>query len=156
CESRFMNLRLGIPGYDFADLYESDRLESLYERFCEEVRTNDPSFWIQWDAYRRDPDAPRSPLALSNLLAGMAPHVSRFLTRLFDVDRSSAAVSDATRAQDALFRFKVDFVRRRVVPLVKGGPHVGASPEDDAIVEEMIAEQRIDDRELALARAGCA
>src|SRR5262249_34700724 len=43
-----------------------------------------------------------------------------------------------------------------VVPLVKGGPHFGASPEDDAIVEEMIAEQRIDDRELALARAGCA
>jgi NADPH-dependent glutamate synthase beta subunit-like oxidoreductase/NAD(P)H-flavin reductase len=146
---------LGIPGYSFADLQQPDRLASLYDRFCEEVETSDPPFWREWDAYRRTPDAPRAAVDLSNLLMRMAPHVSRFLTRLFDVDAKAAALSESTRAQDDLFRFKVDFVRRRALPLVKGGAHVASTAEDDAIVEQLIAEQETGDRELAVARAGC-
>jgi len=147
---------LGVPGYTFADLHDPDRLQSLYERFSEEVRASDSAFWIEWDAYRRDPDAPRPPIALSTLLVRMAPLVSRFVRRLFDVDARADSLSESTRAQDALFRFKVDFVRRRALPLVKGGAHVVSTPEDDAIVERMIAEQGNVDRELAVARAGCA
>src|SRR5204862_2868810 len=82
--------------------------------------------------------------------------VSRFLKRLFDVEAPAAAVSEATRAQDDLFRFKVDFVRRRVLPLLKGGARVPAAAEDDVIVERLIAAQMTGDRELAIARAGCA
>jgi len=150
--------KLGVAGYTFADLHVPDRLASLYERFCEEVEAADPTFWSEWDAYRRDPDAPRSPVDLSNLLLGMAPHVSRFLQRLFDVDRDARLVAEATRAQDDLFRFKVDFVRRRALPLAKAG-HVARSAQDDAIVERLIAAQMAGgpiDRELAIARAGCA
>jgi len=147
---------LGVPGYTFADLHDPERLSSLYERFCEEVEAADPAFWREWDAYRREPDAPRTPLALSNLLVGMAPHVSRFLKRLFDVDAPAAAVAQATRDQDDLFRFKVDFVRRRALPLLKGGAHVVSTAEDDALVESMIRSAGTSDRELAIARAGCA
>jgi len=126
---------LGVPGYSFADLHEPERLSSLYERFCEEAQASDPALWREWDAYRQAPDAPRPPIVLSNLLIAMAPHVSRFVKRLFDVDAPSAAVAASTRAQDDLFRFKVDFVRRRALPLLKGGAHVVSRPEDDAIVE---------------------
>ena len=58
---------------------------------------------------------------LSNLLVRMAPFVSRFVRRLFDVDAQADSLSEATRAQDDLFRFGVDFVRRRALPLVRGG-----------------------------------
>src|SRR5437762_10232704 len=102
---------LGVPGYRFADLHEPDRLASLYERFCEEVQAADPAFWPEWDAYRRAPDAPRPPLALSNLLIAMAPYVSRFVARLFQVEPQLETVVRATHAQDDLFRFKIDFVR---------------------------------------------
>src|SRR5712664_3032175 len=132
---------LGVPGYSFADLYDAERLSSLYERFCEDVQASDPALWREWDAYRRAPDAPRPPIVLSNLLIAMAPHVSRFVKRLFDVDAPAAAVAESTRAQDVLFRFKVDFVRRRALPLLKGGAHITPTPEDDAIVEQLIAEQ---------------
>ena len=115
---------LGVPGYTFADLHEPERLASLYERFCEDASAADPTLWREWDAYRRAPDAPRPPVALSNLLIAMAPHVSRFLKRLFDVDPAASAIADATRAQDDLFRFKIDFVRRRALPLLKNGAHV--------------------------------
>jgi len=147
---------LGLPGYTFEDLHRPDRLASLYDRFCEEVRASDAAFWLEWDAYRQAPDAPWQPLALSNLLTGMAPHVSRFLRRLFDVDAPADAIAESTRAQDDLFRFKVDFVRRRALPLLKGGARVSVSAEDDAVVEQMIADQLTSDRELAVARAGCA
>src|SRR5262252_724279 len=147
---------LGVPGYTFADLHEPERLASLYERFCEETAAADPALWIEWDAYRRAPDAPMPPVALSNLLIAMAPHVSRFLKRLFDVDTPASSIAAATRAQDDLFRFKVDFVRRRVLPLLKNAAHVERSAEDDAVVEGLIAGTPAADRELAVARAGCA
>ncbi|MFI5179624.1 MAG: FAD-dependent oxidoreductase, partial [Vicinamibacterales bacterium] len=147
---------LGVPGYTFADLHEPERLASLYERFCEEVAAADPALWRDWDAYRRAPDASRPPVALSNLLTAMAPHVSRFVRRLFDVDAPAARVAASTRAQDDLFRFKIDFVRRRALPLLKNGAHVAATPADDAIVDALIAGTPAADRELAVARAGCA
>src|SRR5947208_1402808 len=110
---------LGVPGYTFADLHDPERLSSLYDRFSEGVAAADAPLWAEWDAYRRDPDAPRAPIALSNLLVGMAPHVSRFVQRLFDIDGPAGAVTQATRDQDDVFRFKVDFVRRRALPLAK-------------------------------------
>jgi NADPH-dependent glutamate synthase beta subunit-like oxidoreductase/NAD(P)H-flavin reductase len=147
---------LGIPGYTFADLHDTDRLASLYERFCAQVEAEDAVLWKHWDAYRREPDAPLPPIALSNLIVAMAPHLSRFVTRLFDVESSARAISDATRAQDDLFRFKVDFIRRRVLPLVKDGAHPAASPGDDAIVQRLIGRADEPDVELAVSRAGCA
>src|SRR5580704_8823221 len=146
---------LGVSGYTFADLHEPERLASLHDRFCEHVSAADPTLWAEWDAYRRAPDA-APPVALSNLLIAMAPHVSRFLARLFDVDAPASAIAAATRAQDDLFRFKVDFVRRRALPLLKNGAHVAATSEDDAIVAALVAGTLVEDRELAIARAGCA
>src|SRR3954471_21680292 len=147
---------LGVPGYTFADLHEPERLASLYERFCEETAAADPVLWGEWGGYRPGADGPPPPVALSNLLIAMAPYVSRFLQRLFDVDTPVSAIAEATRAQDDLFRFKVDFARRGALPLLKNGAHVVSTPEDEAIVEAMIAGTPANDRELAIARAGCA
>ncbi|MGE3956596.1 MAG: FAD-dependent oxidoreductase [Vicinamibacterales bacterium] len=153
---------LGIPGYTYADLYEAERLASLYDRFCEEVQATDGAFWAEWDAYRQAPDAPRPNTVLSSLLTRMAPYVSRFVERLFDVGDATAVIRAATRDQDDLFRFKVDFVRRRALPLVKGGAHVEVSAADEATVRRLAG---VDpgptagsgpDAELAVARAGCA
>ena len=125
---------LGVPGYTFADLHQPERLASLYERFCEDVQAADRALWLKWDAYRREPDAPRPPLVVSNLLIDMAPHVSRFVTRLFQVGPRVDAAARATRDQDDLFRFKIDVVRRRALPLVKGQAHLGPSAADDRAV----------------------
>ena len=148
------NISLGVPGYTFADLHDPERLGSLYDRFCEGVAAADPALWAEWDTYRRDsavPSGPRmAPVALSNLLVAMAPHLSRFVARLFDVGTATGRLVAATRAEDDLFRFKVDFVRRRAMPLLKGGAHVVSSPDDDAVVDALIAGAAVDgDREQA-------
>jgi len=148
---------LGIPGYTFADLHEPERLSSLYDRFCEQVSADDPALWRRWVAYRDAPDAPRPATEVSTLLTSMAPHVSRFVGRLFRVEEAQQDLSAATRAQDDIFRFKTDFVRRRALPLVKGGA-VAASAEDTALVTRLVAEEGEagGDAELAVARLGCA
>ena len=145
---------LGVPGYTFADLHQPERLASLYERFCEDVQAADPAFWAKWDVYRKAPDAPRPPTELSSLLTGMAPHVSRFLARLFDVGAAADALVRSTTVQDDLFRFKIDFVRRRALPLLKTG-RVAPSPADDAVVANLVAGAAGEHLELAIARAGC-
>jgi NAD(P)H-flavin reductase/NADPH-dependent glutamate synthase beta subunit-like oxidoreductase len=147
---------LGVPGYTFDDLHTPERLRSLHERFCEEVNAADPALWHEWNTYASAPDEPRNPVALSHLLVAMSAHVSRFVTRLFAAGAAATSVESVTKAQDALFRFKVDFVRRRALPLLKADAHPPRLPEDEAVVEQMIAAQMNDDRELAIALAGCA
>jgi NAD(P)H-flavin reductase/NADPH-dependent glutamate synthase beta subunit-like oxidoreductase len=146
---------LGVEGFTYADLYSPARLGDLDERFCREVAAADPEFWAEWDAYRQDPDAPRSPVAVSDLIVRMAPHVSRFVEALFAVDGAARELKVRTADLDELFRFKVDFVRKRSLPLVKGGAHVHREPADEAVVARLLAPFSSLDRERAIAAAGC-
>ncbi|MEQ1757932.1 MAG: FAD-dependent oxidoreductase [Vicinamibacterales bacterium] len=148
---------LGIPGFSYADLHDSARLRELYDLFCRGVESRDAGFWAEWDRYRRDPDAARTPMELSDLIVRMAPHVSRFVADLFMVEDARSGTAAATAAMDPLFRFKADFVRKRSLPLVKGHAHVTLESGDEAIVESLIAHQGAGrDRELAVALSGCA
>ncbi|MGE0592494.1 MAG: FAD-dependent oxidoreductase [Vicinamibacterales bacterium] len=146
---------LGIPGFTYADLHAAPRLKDLYDVFCRDVEARDPDLWTRWDAYRRDPDAPRPPIEVSDLVVHMAPHVSRFVTALFGVEEEAAALRAGTEGLDPLFRFKIDFVRKRVLPLLKGGAHVTLAAEDSALVEGLVQPLVTLGEELALATAGC-
>jgi NAD(P)H-flavin reductase/NADPH-dependent glutamate synthase beta subunit-like oxidoreductase len=146
---------LGIEGFTYADLHAAPRLRDLYEVFCRDTEAADPQLWLEWDAYRAAPDAPRTPQEVSSLIVRMAPHVSRFVARLFTVADATGAVAAHTAAVDPLFRFKVDFVRKRALPLVKGGAHVSLEPGDAAVVAAMTDRWSGLDPEHALATAGC-
>src|SRR5689334_13848682 len=96
---------LGVEGFTYADLYAPARLKDLYDRFCQGVAAADPAFWAEWDVYRQDPDAPRSPVAVSDLIVRMAPHVSRFVEQLFGVSAAGRDLRARTADLDELFRF---------------------------------------------------
>jgi hypothetical protein len=148
---------LGIAGFTFADLHQPARLHALYELFCDDARRADAELWAQWDAHRLNPTA-LTPVARANLIVSMAPHVSRFLSRLFSVGDEAEAMAAQTRVYDDLFRFKIDFVRRRALPLLKGGTRNESTEDDHRYVDAILTDAGSDDsaRELALARAGCA
>lgn len=128
---------LGLPEFTFADLHLPERLADLHARFVADVRVVEPGLWERWEAHGRMPAA-LGPVERSALLVAMAPHVSRFVARLFSVGAEAEALAAATRAYDGLFRFKIDFVRRRALPLLKGGAPVVASAEDHAWVEAAV------------------
>ncbi len=144
------NTALGIPGFSFADLHQPARLRDLYGHFVGEVKASEPGLWAQWEQYRSVPES-LGAVTRGNLVVAMAPHVSRFISRLFGVGADAETLVAATRAYDVLFRFKIDFVRRRALPLLKGGAHVHATAEDHAFVDAAHGA----DGEMALAHLGC-
>ena len=144
------NTPLGIGGFTFADLHQPARLRDLYQRFAGQVKSTEPELWAEWQQYSEIPES-LSAIARGNLVVAMAPHVSRFLSELFSVGAEAAELAAATRAYDELFRFKIDFVRRRALPLLKGGAHVTATAEDHGLVEQYLH----GDSEVALAHYGC-
>jgi NADPH-dependent glutamate synthase beta subunit-like oxidoreductase/NAD(P)H-flavin reductase len=151
-----MSDALGIPGFTFADLHQPARLRALYELFCDEARRLDPELWEQWEVHRANPGA-LGHVARSELIVAMAPHVSRFLLRLFSIGPEAEALTAETRAYDDVFRFKIDFVRRRALPLLKTGKPVEATAEDHHYVDVVLRGLDTDAaRELALSRVGCA
>jgi NADPH-dependent glutamate synthase beta subunit-like oxidoreductase len=152
---------LGLPGFTFADLHRPSRLRELYTRFVEEVSTTEPELWQQWQQYREIPES-LTPASRGNLVVQMAPHVSRFVARLFGVGPEAERLRAATSAYDELFRFKIDFVRRRALPLLKGGARVNATEADHAWVAGVIGggdgahlHEWGPEAEVAIARAGC-
>ena len=134
------SMPLGISGYTFADLHDPERLASLYERFCEEVEAADPALWREWDAYRRAPDAPRPPVALSNLLVGMAPHVSRFVTRLFDVEGRPDAIAAAHAGPGRSLPLQGRLRPTPRAAALEGRRASVASAADDEAVERLLGE----------------
>ena len=159
------NTPLGIGGFTFADLHQPARLRDLYKTFVEQVKATEPELWNQWAQYREIPES-LTPIARGNIVVAMAPHVSRFLSALFSVGADADALIAATRAYDILFRFKIDFVRRRALPLLKGGAHVDATADDHALAESItfgtrqlegtLSSEASHDAEMRLAAYGCA
>src|SRR6266566_293896 len=148
----------GIAGFSFPDLYKSERLKELLDVFDCEIATANPELFAAWDAYRNHPEKPRSAPEISALLVAMAAHVSRFITKLFAIAPEVEALAAATADQNPVFRFKVDFVRRRVIPNLKKI----TPPADPQLLEsqiEQLREQAVEkagrplDRELATAMA---
>ena len=131
------NTPLGIAGFTFADLHQPARLRELYGRFTDQVKAIEPELWAQWEQYREVPES-LGPVARGNIVVAMAPHVSRFVSALFSVGPDVDGLVAATRAYDVLFRFKIDFVRHRAAPLLKGGAHVEATADDHALADQIL------------------
>src|SRR4030095_15489801 len=90
-------LRLGVPGFVYSDLYKPERLRELLDIFDCEVAAANPELFASWDDYRNHPEKPRTATEISTLLISMAEQVSRFLTKLFGI----AAEVDALAAETA-------------------------------------------------------
>ena len=106
-------------GFNYPDLYKPERLKELVDIFDCEVAAANPELFARWDDYRRNPEKPRAPQEISALLVAVAGHVSQFVTRLFGIESEVDTLAAATADQNPIFRFKVDFVRRRVIPALK-------------------------------------
>jgi NADPH-dependent glutamate synthase beta subunit-like oxidoreductase/NAD(P)H-flavin reductase len=110
---------LGIDGFAFDDLYQPAGLERLSARFLMELRALAPDTAIAWDGYRRGiaagrPNGGLTPPQESDLLVAVAEHTSKFIRRLFRLDRDLDGLGKALKHELGLFEFKREFVTRRV------------------------------------------
>ncbi|HEX7313559.1 MAG TPA: FAD-dependent oxidoreductase [Pyrinomonadaceae bacterium] len=148
---------LGIDGFNYGDLHRPGRLRALAEAFYAEVAGADAGLGARLKEYvgARGENL-KGTKAESELIIEAAPHLSRFVARLFRVEEERERLADGIRAQDPVFQFK-QFVQRRAT---KSFPAERAAALDveaaDVALERLrhaaFADTLGDDRELGVAR----
>ncbi|HEV3470229.1 MAG TPA: FAD-dependent oxidoreductase [Pyrinomonadaceae bacterium] len=151
------DFQLGIEGFTYADLYRPLRLRDLAEAFYAEVKREDAALHSALIGYVESRGASlKGTKAESDLLIAAAPHLSRFVARLFRIEAERDRLGAGLRAQDPVFQFK-HFVQRRAL---KSFPAEKAAAVDAAAADEALESLRRaafadtlgDDRELGVAR----
>lgn len=82
------SLVLGIPGYDYFDLYKPEKLAALSRDFEQSVKTHNPALYLEFSQYKSNQGQGMSAAEISGLLIKIAPLISTFVAKLFNVDVS--------------------------------------------------------------------
>jgi NADPH-dependent glutamate synthase beta subunit-like oxidoreductase/NAD(P)H-flavin reductase len=152
------NFALGLAGFTYADLYQPARLSHLAEEFYLALEEADRETAREFARYTAAQGAGFSKREESNLLVRVAPHLGRFMARLFGVEREHQALIERARDESVIADFKKTFIQRRVRKLDRAAVDeaVKEFTRLDAEVEELksrFAETSVaPDEELAVAR----
>ena len=103
------DLHLGIPGFRFPDLHHAARLADLTRAFDASLAAAEPALFARYDAHRAGSARLQGP-AESELLLEVGAHLSRFLAKLFGVEKELGKLRDAAGRDAPIFRVKREFV----------------------------------------------
>lgn len=117
------DFNLGIHGFRFSDLFDPARLRDLYHLFEGRVASADPELARAWSEYARGECSDVK--KISNLIINKSRHLSVFIAELFDCEDGRAEMMETAAGDTSIFRFKRDFVKRRVFSKFKEGDAVG-------------------------------
>ena len=109
------SVRLGVEGFTYADLYAPQRLADLHAAFDAWFAATAPEHHARFEAYRACRGEGMTSEQKSEALLACAPYVSAFLGKLFGVDTELDALRIDVHDRDPLWRFKRDFVKKRVL-----------------------------------------
>jgi NADPH-dependent glutamate synthase beta subunit-like oxidoreductase/NAD(P)H-flavin reductase len=147
---------LGVPGFTYQDLHREERLAELDRVFRAELQEDDPSLAARLTLWRSGAES-LDPIARSRFLVEAARPVSRFVARLFGVEREWRIQAATASPEAVLFRFRRDFLLRRAAraPLSSGEDLARVAREAKAIESELFGELPWEsDSELATSRLG--
>jgi NADPH-dependent glutamate synthase beta subunit-like oxidoreductase/NAD(P)H-flavin reductase len=107
------NLTLGIPGFNYSDLYDAARLKDLLDVFDASVKKHDVELYNKFEAYRQNQGIGLEPEAISDLLVKMGPYVGQFVAKLFNVSEQHQAQSIKIKDEfDTVFTYKNEVVAK--------------------------------------------
>ncbi len=107
------NFALGIPGFNYPDLYDSSRLKDLLTVFDSSVKKHDVALHEQFAAYRQSQGEGMTPEAISDLLVRMGPYVGQFVATLFNISEQHQAQSAKIKDEiDTIFTYKNEVVAK--------------------------------------------
>src|SRR5258708_15987149 len=106
---------LGVGDFVYADLYDPARLRELSDAFERWFAAEGPEHHARFVAYRACRGEGMAPVERSEALLAAAPYVGRFVGRLFGVEAELEAFRDSVRQNDPLWRFRKDFLKKRVL-----------------------------------------
>jgi NADPH-dependent glutamate synthase beta subunit-like oxidoreductase/NAD(P)H-flavin reductase len=123
-------------GFAFHELYEHEGLARLDAVFLAALREQDADLARRLEAARVDP-ASLARKAESELLLAVAPHLERFVARLFGIEREVEALADRHHVLAPIYRCKRQFVQRRAMARIKAPEAAGL--DGVALEAELVA-----------------
>lgn len=108
-------LRLGIAGLEYRDLYDTEKLAELHKIFHTTVSDAEPALAGRWKKYADAQGEGYDPVAVSTLLVKMATHVGAFVAKLFGAESSRQSQQELAGREKVIFQFKRDFLERRAL-----------------------------------------
>jgi NADPH-dependent glutamate synthase beta subunit-like oxidoreductase/NAD(P)H-flavin reductase len=104
-------LTLGIPGFEYADLYDTQRLADLLAVFDQSVQKHDPELFAELAAYRACNGEGMAPEQISELLVRTAPYVGTFVAELFKVsDVRDQQISHIRSEVESVFVYRTEII----------------------------------------------
>ncbi len=133
-------LELGVSGFAYEDLHEPAKLRDLHHLFFDELRETHPDLVRRFEAYESVGPEATGEIVVSNLLVEMAPHVGKFVARLFKVEDFRSKQIEIAKRDMVIFEFKREFLTRRALKKYKDLESVlkVATPEELSAFGEWI------------------
>jgi NADPH-dependent glutamate synthase beta subunit-like oxidoreductase/NAD(P)H-flavin reductase len=128
----FLRLAFGLA---FDELYQTDGLARVDAAFSDWLREADANLHAAWSEARAKP-AVLAYKAEAELLIAVAPHLDRFVAKLFAIEEEWAELVEGHHRLAPLFRVKRKFVQRRAMLRFKAAE---AEALDGAALEAQVA-----------------
>ena len=111
--SDLTKLTLGIPGFDYADLYDAQRLADLLTVFDQSVAKHDAELFAELSAYRACQGEGMAPEQISELLVKTAPFVGTFVAQLFNVsDVRDQQIDHIRQEVNSVFVYRTEIIAK--------------------------------------------
>ena len=112
------DIKLGIDGFTYSDLYDAARLRELAETFYKEVEQAEPVLHTALTKYIAVRGEGYEPKVESKILTDAAPFLSDFIARLFNISAERAEIEREILIQNPIWQYKF-FVQRRAIKKYK-------------------------------------
>jgi NADPH-dependent glutamate synthase beta subunit-like oxidoreductase/NAD(P)H-flavin reductase len=113
-DTNIYDFKLGIEGFTYSDLYKSERLCVLTEKFYDEVKAFDSDLHERLTAYVAASGAGYEQKIESAILVEAAPYLSKFVARMFFIEEEREKQIASVKEQDPIWAFKF-FITRRAI-----------------------------------------
>ena len=110
-------LTLGIRDFTYHDLFRPEKLRLLQARFVDDLIDSNPALGSRYKEVINSAHPTREDETW--VVINVGPHLSRFLGKLFGLDKVQRKLEAETRALDRVLSVRRNFVRKRVVKRIK-------------------------------------
>ncbi len=104
-------MKLGVPGFSYADLHDPGRLADLAREFDRQLEAQDARLFSEFTQYRESKGQGMSPVVISDVLVRTAPYVGAFISRLFNIeDVRKRQIATIRQEIETVFRYRQEIV----------------------------------------------
>lgn len=103
---------LGVVGFKYSDLFDAVKLKELAEKFYDEVKQENPLVGDALTKYIEARGEGFEKRVESNILTDSAPYLSRFVAKMFGINKEREQLEKEIQEQNPIWKYKF-FVQRR-------------------------------------------